>query len=748
MQRRSSISRRLLLVFLPAIALVLVGLIGIVYAQSAALVRDLLADAVLETAGRHAATIQSRLGEAFISARFVAQLVDEIIEEPQARRRAALDVRLRRLLERNANFAGVWTTWEPDALDGLDARNRDSAFGNDAGRVDITWFRGADGSLKRRTTPESEILTADYYLEPKRTMQETLIGPYFYEYGEEGVPPLFESSIVVPLLSQDARFKGVIGIDVPQSFLQAAVASIKPYGDGFAALYAKGGLIAGHREAELLGKKIDAEAGRFVQGDFERYAKAVENPEDVRLRVVRDGVPSIVATRKFRLGSSYTRWTLVIVVPETKVLARSGGLALTMGLWGLVALLALFVVTLFASRAIARPIRRVSLALKSVAEGEGELSARLPAGARDETGELARYFNEFVGKLESTVARLKDAARGVAAVGEELAASAEESSATVTELEATVRSLQGKIAALDGSIVEVEEAVDGIARGIGTLEDLVRRQTEGVRGAKAVSEGIVRELGELARSAGGRGAATEALAMRAREGEAKVGGVLRAVKEIGGYAERIAGMAGVINDVAERTNLLAMNAAIEAAHAGDRGRGFAVVADEIRKLAEATGGNAATIGRELKAVIAKIDDTAAGAEEAGGAIRAMSEGMGEAASSFREVVGALESLAVRGSSVGSSLDSLVGATDELERASADMGRRSAVIRESTAAMARLSRESRAGFDEMAVGIREMTGAAEALSHLGLENARNTGILKEELGRFKADEADLRAADAK
>ncbi len=736
MKRSMGIRGKLILALGPALALLLAALVLVVYLRSSGLARELLMDAAAESAGRYAAVISARINESFAAARTLAQILDDSEREAPAARRKSLDGRLLGLLERNPSFCSIWTTWEPDALDGLDALYRGSAYGNESGRLDCTWYRGADGSPRKMVASEEEVLASAYYQEPKRTRQETVVGPYLYEYEEEGMAPVLETSVIVPILARDLRFRGVVGIDLAQSVFQTIVKGIKPYGSGLAVLYAKDSLIAGHADEAFLNQGLEAEAGLFEPGDFERYRALVAGQEDGRARLVRDGLPSLVAAKKFTVGLTYTRWTLAIIVPEAAMTARVDQLAASLAAWGSAALALVLAALVAAASAIARPVRRVSLALREVAEGEGDLRLRLPASSGGETGELTERFNRFVGRLESSIARLKSVGASGAAVGEELAASSEESSATIVELDATVLSLQGKIASLDGSLREADEAVGAISGEIGKVGGLVSGQAEAVAAAKLASDAIVGSLEGMARAAGERGAEAEALAGTAREGEAVVGTVLGSVKEIGGYARSIAQMASVIDDVAARTNLLAMNAAIEAAHAGDRGRGFAVVAGEIRKLAEETGRNAATISQQLATVTARIDESAKGAEAAGLSIRAMTEGMESSAASFRAVLGEIAALAARGAEIGGSLAALVASTGELAEASGDIDRRSEVIREATRSLARLSSENTAGFAEMAAGIAQLRVAAEGLSSLGAENSRNVEILEEELGRFK------------
>ncbi|MBL8967662.1 MAG: methyl-accepting chemotaxis protein, partial [Spirochaetaceae bacterium] len=681
MKHRLGIGAKLQLLFGATFAFVLAILVFVVYLRSSALVRDLVEDTAAETAARYAAVVQAEVGEAFAVARTIGQILEDADRDPPERRREYVDRLVLAFLERNADYLSIWTTWETDALDGLDAAHRGGPLGNEAGRLDVTWHRTSAGGYSRKIASETEVAESEYFQTPKRTGKGLVVGPYLYSYAD-GEPERLESSVIAVLRDRRAGFAGVVGIDMPQHSFQAVVDRIKIEGGGFAALYGPGGLVAGHADPALLGKAVDDEAPRYGAAGFAKLKESAAAGADWEGPVLRDGVAHHAVVRGFPVDETGTRWALAVFVPESAIHARSGRLAVILGAWGLAALVLVLLLVFFSSRLVAEPVRRAASALREIAEGEGDLALRLPVASRDETGELADYFNAFVAKLEATVVRLKEVGRGGFAIGEELAASSEEASATATELDATVRSLQGKIASLDGSIGRVDEAVAGIAQGIDAVGDLVRRQSAAVCQSTAASGAIVAGLGELARLAGERGAEADSLTLRAREGEATVGAVLAAVREIGGCAAGIADMAGVINDVAERTNLLAMNAAIEAAHAGDRGRGFAVVAAEIRKLAETTGGNAATISRQLKAVTGKIDETAAGAAEAGQSIRAMTEGMAHAAGSFREVLAGVSGLAERGTEVGSALAALVVSTEELKTASGAIEARSGDIRAS------------------------------------------------------------------
>jgi methyl-accepting chemotaxis protein len=732
-----SIRTKLQLIFGGAVGLLLAMLVTFVYLQTAPTIRSLIGAQATEMAGRYAGAIQSKVNDNFATVKTLASIVVDTGSSRIETRRATISQFIRSVLEKNPDYVSVWTTWEPNALDGMDAKFRNSDYGNDTGRFDQTWFRGSDLSIKRQVSKEADIVTGEYYTKPMKDNVDTVIGPYLYSY-DDGGSSILETTVAIPLQDANAHALGVLGIDSSQSIYQRVILTVKPYQTGFAMLYAKDGSIAGSFQPELLGKKLADEASLFSAADFERYSKTVAAGKDATFTITRAGQSWLVAVKSFRLGASYTNWTLVLFLPEAKIFASFNQTVRILVLAAAVAILAVLLLVALASGLISSPIRRVSGALREISEGEGDLSLRLPILTTDETAELAQHFNDFISKLERTMGRLKEVGTSGAAIGQELASNSEETSATAEELAATVRSLRAKIATLDGSIREVGESVSAISSRIDDVGSLASEQTAAVEETAAAANAIMDSLGEMARMARSRGELADSIVVKAKEGQAVVGGVLESIKDIGGYAERIAEMALVINDVSERTNLLAMNAAIEAAHAGDRGRGFAVVADEIRKLAEMTGRNAATIGQQIRTVTGKIGQTVSGAERAGASITTMTEGMGVTATSFREVLAGIEELTGEGQTVSTKLKVLVDSTEKLRSASVDIDSRSGVIREAVTTIERLSSENTAGFTEMALGIQEMSSAAEALSRLGLDNSQNALVMDEELGKFKAN----------
>ncbi|MEW6490436.1 MAG: methyl-accepting chemotaxis protein [Thermodesulfobacteriota bacterium] len=344
-------------------------------------------------------------------------------------------------------------------------------------------------------------------------------------------------------------------------------------------------------------------------------------------------------------------------------------------------LLGVFIAT-WIGRRIATPVRHLEHRLRDIAEGEGDLTLRVPVTTRDEVGEAARWFNLFVEKIQTLVGHATENCQVVASSAGQLAATAQELRAGAGEQARQVQEVATAVA-------EMSTTNDDVARNAASTAQVSSR----VRERAEHGQGVVRRTEE----------GMQAVAETVRT-------ISGAVEELGASCEEIGSILTTIDDIADQTNLLALNATIEAARAGEQGRGFAVVADEVRKLAEKTGRATGEISRMIGKLRA---DTRRSLDAMRQGLEQTDAGVALAAQA-REALGEILSV----SDSGLEMARMIAAAAEEQSAV------SRQVVENVEAIAGVAR-----FTEGAVG--EITGAADRLAGLSAQ-------LQDVLGRFRIE----------
>jgi len=376
----------------------------------------------------------------------------------------------------------------------------------------------------------------------KKHKQAVLTEPYVSTEGDILIS-------VIADFSDHGQFKGAFGGDLSLKTVSDAVNTLNFNNTGYAFLLNKSGKIISHPNADLNGKSV----ADLLQGGVPSMSN------DLLPNTLADGTPVYVSFSP--LPNLYgADWYIGVVLDEAKLFAdvRSFG---WVAFWStLVAGLLVSIVLYLVVTRLLQPLRALRESLQEINSGEGDLTKRLAITSNDEFGDVSSEFNQFIDYLQRLISEVKGRSLRVRENTDKTAASSARSS---SELYTQLNELDQLATAMH----EMSATAHDVADNAQTAASRANQADIAAKEGEAVVERTTASIAQL----------TD-----------KMGGVVTTINDLVAYSNNIESILTVITDIADQTNLLALNAAIEAARAGEQGRGFAVVADEVRTLASKT----------------------------------------------------------------------------------------------------------------------------------------------------------------
>ncbi|MFA6507360.1 MAG: HAMP domain-containing methyl-accepting chemotaxis protein [Treponemataceae bacterium] len=381
--------------------------------------------------------------------------------------------------------------------------------------------------------------------------------------------------------------------------------------------------------------------------------------------------------------------------------------------------------SILAANSIAKNVIKLAAGVRRLKDGD--LSVVFDIKGRDEVVTLSQGMNEFIHSLDGSVLGIKDAAARSSRVRDQMADAARLTGSSLDQLRGTVRDVEKQAERLDDRISETKESVKTIATGVGALDDRITDQIAMVEESTASITQMLATISNMAQLAEKDRHLADLLVQVSDSGREVFKAAFDKIELINERVGKIEEMIQIIDTIAGQTNLLAMNAAIEAAHAGESGKGFAVVSDEIRKLAEASAEGSREIAGSVRSIVESIALARAGSFETNKAFGEIESNIRDVSQSVVEISSSLGETNIGGKQILTAMTSL-------RELSASINEESRNVSES----ARTIAASMEDLDQVADSVRESMVSIGGRSDEISQTAERTSGLAEELAAVGSD----------
>ena len=519
------------------------------------------------------------------------------------------------------------------------------------------------------------------------------------------------------------EFIGVIGIDINLADLTSFIDSISIGTSGYCMLVENNGMILADPKHADYNLKTLSETGvpAFTEIDKMKEGSAFITLDGNRWKVSVFSLPEL-------------DWKLALLIEQNEILSLFYTLLKNMILIGLFMFVLYFTLAFIFAGALKRYFKRLETVFGKIAEGD--LTDRMAIKRNDEIGRIMINLNTAIEHSHTMIVTLKEESDKMSIIGSRLSSSMEETAAAIRQIGENVKGVKEKAMSQAAGVTETVATVEQINGRLSRLVSSIEMQAESINESSAVITHMAENTVKIAKTLNENNELIKTVYGQTKVGKDGARTANEIVKQIAEKSASLLEASQIIQNIASQTNLLAMNAAIEAAHAGESGKGFAVVADEIRKLAEGSnlqGKQIAAVIKETTEIISNITEAGSQAEKTFIDVYELVSQISEKEDSILEVMREQEE---NGKQVLDAIKRINGVTSEIDSASAEMLEGGSQIEQEMQKLAEITLETTDSMNEIASGAEQINNAVQEVSEITQKNKVSIENLVIEVAKFK------------